>query len=348
MPDVTTTPFESDIAGEPAALRDFAASDLPLGLADIDLDGVERIVLCGMGSSHYAAHSSWRRLVAAGRPAWWLSAPVVLDRPEILGRDALLVLTSQSGRSGEIVALLERLPSDARRRVIAVTNDPSSPLAEAADVLVELHSGDEATVSTKSYANSLAAHARLVDAFEGGDDAARVDSILAAADALGSLAPDLEGFAKSLLAERQARLVLVADGARTPSALFGALIVKEAAKLAAEGFVGGEFRHGPLELAGPGLGAVLFHDGAEATTLGRLAVDLVATRSRLLNVGSPGSPIRPAPPAGCEWASTVATDELSQLICDAAVVQHLSVALAHANGVVPGAFRFGAKITTIL
>jgi len=38
----------------------------------------------------------------------------------------------------------------------------------------------------------------------------------------------------------------------------GALLLKEVTKLPAESFIGGEFRHGPLELAGPGLVAVVF------------------------------------------------------------------------------------------
>ena len=47
------------------------------------------------------------------------------------------------------------------------------------------------------------------------------------------------------------------------------------AKVAAEGFVGGEFRHGPLELAGPGLTAVLFgpDDPDASPSLRRLGAD---------------------------------------------------------------------------
>ncbi len=342
---MTLTPYESDIAGEPAALRRFAASAMPSGLDSLDLERFERIVLSGMGSSHHAANPTWRRFVAAGRPAWWVSTPLLLDRPELVGRRTLLVLTSQSGRSGEIVALLEQLPADRERRLVAVTNDAGSPLALAADVVIELMSGDEATVSTKSYANSLAAHARLADALTGADDAARVASILRAADALDALGTDLgelSDLAAALVAQPQPRLALVADPARGASALFGGLILKEATKLPAEGFVGGEFRHGPLELAGPSLAAVLFGTIGEDTSLGRLAGDLVAAGSQVLKVGGGSTS------AAGRWIPTAASDELGELVCDAAVVQHLSVTLARANGTVPGAFRFGAKVTTIL
>ncbi len=343
---MSLTPFELDIAGEPEALRSFAASTLPSELASLELDRFDRVVLSGMGASHCAAHSAWRRFVAAGRPAWWVSTSHLLDRPELVAGPALLVLTSQSGRSGEIVALLERLPSSPTRRVVAVTNDAASPLAEAATVVVELHSGDEATVSTKSYANSLAAHVRLAAALGRGDDGRVVASILAAADALESLAPDLEIWALQLLAERQPRIVLVADGERTSSSLFGALIVKEAAKLPAEGFVAGEFRHGPIELAGPALGAVLFRGAAGDESLGHLAVDLVGTGSRVLNVGSTRN--TGADGSSGDWVATDASDELGALVCDARVAQQLCVALARANGVEPGAFRFGSKITTMI
>jgi glucosamine--fructose-6-phosphate aminotransferase (isomerizing) len=341
---MTTTPFESDIAGEPEALRRFAASGLAPELSRLDLGSFERVVLCGMGSSHHAAYPTWRRLVTAGVPAWWLAAPYVLDCPELISPRTLLVLTSQSGRSGEIVTLLERLPAlpaRARPRLIAVTNDASSPLAESADVLVELHSGDEASVSTKSYANTLAAHQRMLGAIEGCSDTEAVEAVVAAAGALERLAPEVATFAKQTLADRQPRLVLVADAMRTPSALFGGLILKEAAKIPAEGFAGGEFRHGPLELAGPGLSAVIFRNGGAEDSLERLAADLVGTGTRVLNVGT-------AAGGSGEWVLTGAGAGLSELVCDAKVAQLLSVELARAGGVVPGAFRFGSKITTIL
>jgi hypothetical protein len=68
---------------------------------------------------------------------------------------------------GEIVKLLDLVE---RGRVnpallVGITDDAKSPLASAADVFRPLHSGPEATVSTKSYLNTLGVHRGLSAAF---------------------------------------------------------------------------------------------------------------------------------------------------------------------------------------
>ncbi|MEU9796212.1 hypothetical protein AB0E27_37545 [Streptomyces sparsogenes] len=56
--------------------------------------------------------------------------------------------------------------------------------------------------------------------------------------------------AKQALAATQPRFSCVGTGADAATALTGALIAKEAGSVAAEGYAGGAFRHGPLELCG--------------------------------------------------------------------------------------------------
>ena len=70
---------------------------------------------------------------------------------------SVVIALSQSGRTPDVVAYVER----ARARgatTVAVTNDPASALAAAADLTVELAAGEEAAVAaTKTYTNQLAA-----------------------------------------------------------------------------------------------------------------------------------------------------------------------------------------------
>jgi glucosamine--fructose-6-phosphate aminotransferase (isomerizing) len=127
------------------------------------------------------------------------------------------------------------------------------------------------------------------------------------------------------------------------TAMYAGLITKEAAKIPAEGYVGGEFRHGPMELAGPGLTAVIFggHRAADNPSLTRLTRDLVATGSSVVVVGG----------AGVHGAFDVDVPGVhidAQLSYGAVLAQWLAVALARARGITPGAFEFGSKITTAL
>ena len=73
----------------------------------------------------------------------------------------LAIAVSQSGRTPEIVAVLEHSRT-CGARTVAVTNDASSPLAHAADVIVELMAGHEIAVpSTKTFTASIAAFAYI-------------------------------------------------------------------------------------------------------------------------------------------------------------------------------------------
>jgi glutamine---fructose-6-phosphate transaminase (isomerizing) len=345
------TSFELDMQEQPAALRRALAAPLPAALRELLARPWERVVLTGMGSSHYAALPTWRGAVAAGLPAWHLDAGQLLDAPELLTAQTLVIATSQSGASGEVVELLER-----RRRgravwggLIGITDVQASPLATAADLTLLLHSGPEATVSTKSYLNTLVVHQRLLAAIRRDDPALAEQELQVAAqtveqtlDALTGH-PNLSGLAQAALKPQGYRLVSIGKGDDAATARYASLIIKEAAKVATEGYVGGQFRHGPMELAGPGLSALIF--GARRAmpdaALRRLAQDIAATGARAVMIGD-----EPLP--GAEAVTMPCSTALESLLSGALVAQVLAVALARANGVVPGEFIYGNKVTSAL
>ncbi len=336
------SPFERDIADQAEALRAYAHATTPDFGALID-GHPDRIVLTGMGSSHFAALPSWRRLVAAGRPAWWVDSGQLLDSPELVTPATVLVVTSQSGASGEVVALLEQLDGPARpAAIIGITNDPASPLGRRADLLVELHSGGEATVSTKSYLNTLLAHHEVTSALTGGHGDDTTSETVKAVEA-HRRPTVLAGVADAFVGTPLARLAFIGFADQAATALYAGLITKEGAKVAAEGYAGGQFRHGPLELAGPGLTAVLFAGDGDTETgpLRQLADDLVGSGSTVLVVGTLGA-------AGTIEITTTSVTGPPLLAEGAVIAQQLTVALARARHITPGAFRFGSKITTTL
>lgn len=345
MTDHEVTAYELDMAGEAGGLLRFADARLPGDLSGVDLKGFDRIVLTGMGGSDCATIPFELRLAQAGLPVWRLPTGRLLEMKALMTTDTLLVITSQSGRSGEVVALLERLERKPKV-VLAVTDDPDSPLAAAADHVVLLRSGREATVATKSFANTLAAFHRLagllLDRREGG----AVDDIRAAAESLqrhidrGN--PAVDALVGRMPGAASPRLSLIANGPDAATALAGALVLKEAAKVAAEGYVGGAFRHGPLEIAGPRLTTILFGRGeAGESSPNALARDIAATGSTVVTVA----------PAAYEGSALIAipgSTDLERLLHGMYVVQRLSVGLARAAGLVPGDFLYGQKITAQL
>jgi glucosamine--fructose-6-phosphate aminotransferase (isomerizing) len=336
-----TSPYEMNIIEQPGALRDFARTPLARELDNVKLGNFDRIILTGMGASHHCAIPTWRRLIACGHSAWWLSTSELLDSPALLTENSLLWITSQSGRSGEIVALLEGIEGRRPKYTIGITNDLASPLAEKSDVVVDLCSGDEATVSSKSYLNSLAAHHLLVEKFTGVEESESLRTVLTAADELSSwIAPTdvIRVIAASAVESQAPRIVLIGTGNQSASALLGALIIKEASKLGAEGFVGGEFRHGPLEMAGPGLTAVIYMGRSENRNLQQLSSELMEIGSTAIVLGA----------SKRNAIVTETSSELSQMMLETKFTQLLSVELSRAQGFTPGEFRFGKKITSSL
>jgi glutamine---fructose-6-phosphate transaminase (isomerizing) len=337
---MSKSPFEIDMEGQAAALRAFGDGAPSADVVDVVAQPHDRIVLTGMGSSHSAALPTWRALTASGHPVWWVDTGQLLDTPELVTAGTLLVVTSQSGDSAEIAALFDETNDIRPAQVVGITNNPDSALALGSHAVLALRSGAEATVSTKSYLNSLAAHQQLLAAF---DIAVASTSVSDSAKAIEHFLPPQEGasIARHVADSDEARLAFVGTRDHAATALYAGLIVKEAAKIPAEGFIGGQFRHGPFELAGPGLAAVLFGVFADDpnSSLRQLATDLVHAGSHVLLVGDVSVP----------GATTVALNPsgtLNELAIGALVAQHLAVDIAHARGIEPGAFAFGAKVTT--
>jgi glutamine---fructose-6-phosphate transaminase (isomerizing) len=167
--------------------------------------------------------------------------------------DALVVGISQSGRSPDIVAVLE----EARRQgalTVAMTNDSSSALAETADHVVDLRAGPErATAATKTYTTELLAAALLstaLDAPSAGETADLASLPGLVGGALGA-EPQARALAESH-AKRQ-RAVVLGRGYSYASAREWALKLQEMALVAAMSYSAADFEHGPLALAEPGL-----------------------------------------------------------------------------------------------
>jgi glucosamine--fructose-6-phosphate aminotransferase (isomerizing) len=183
-----------------------------------------------------------------------LAAPSTITlygaRPNVA--DALVIGISQSGRSPDIIAVLE----EARRQgalTIALTNDASSPLAAMADHVIDVLAGPElATAATKTYTTELLAAALLSTALDPATPAEPAD--LAAIPGLLARALETETLARDLAAshvERQ-RAVVLGRGYSYPSAREWALKLQELALVAAMSYSAADFEHGPLALAEPG------------------------------------------------------------------------------------------------
>ncbi|PLP57938.1 aminotransferase [Mesorhizobium loti] len=222
-----------------------------------------QLVLIGMGASHYAnrmAETSWRRLGVDCRAE--TAGDVLLQGLPMQPRT--IVLVSQSGESGEILQLLERLPRGAD--LFGMTLAPQSTLGRTLACLVGTGGQEVAFAATRSLTITLALHAAVLAA-AGGDNNDLGDILVAPAqpaldEALEALAPK-----NSVIVAGRGELRGLAEA--------NGLMLMELGRIPAFGFEFGQFRHGPLEALAPDLGVLLLRGpgtlGAGTVTLARAA-----------------------------------------------------------------------------
>ena len=217
------------------------------------------IVLVARGSSDHAA--------AAGRYLLELSSgrPTALGTPSLVSRYGaaidfggyLVIALSQSGRTPEIVNYLERARAGGATGV-AITNDPTSPLAAVADVAVDLAAGPELAVpATKTVTAELLALALVAGAL-GPPPAtpAELDALPAQVEAVLADPEPARAVAARLV--EAPRLLTVARGPLFGAALETALKIEEITGRMVAAHSAADFRHGPIAIADPGLAVIAF------------------------------------------------------------------------------------------
>jgi glucosamine--fructose-6-phosphate aminotransferase (isomerizing) len=171
----------------------------------------------------------------------------VYDTPPRLD-GALVVGVSQSGQSPDIVAVLEEGRAQARPTV-AITNEPDSPLADVADVVIDIGAGEElAVAATKTYTAQLAVIALISEAMSGRAGSLGGLAMMAAA------ALDGEQHAQHVAGTRSAieHAAVLGRGVNQATAFEWALKLQELTHIVAQPFSTADFLHGPIAVLEPG------------------------------------------------------------------------------------------------
>jgi glucosamine--fructose-6-phosphate aminotransferase (isomerizing) len=338
-------PYVRDIQDQPRALAEthrLLASSPPLdGVARQVVRGAyEQVVLTGMGSSLHGLHPLHLRLVAAGIPAVMVdSSELLYYQPRLLQRKTLLVLVSQSGRSAEIVRLLD--VAQDRVETLGVTNTADSPLAARASAVLLTHAGEEATVACKTHLAAQMALAWLGTLLTGGDLEETRRTLAAAIPAVRSYVADWRAHVEDLagLLEGVRALYFVGRGPSLGTVYSAGLIAKEATHRPSEGLGSAAFRHGPMELLTDDVFVLVFAGEEGTRSLNEaLVADARAAGARAFLVAEDADP----PALRLPSAPSVARPLVEIL-----PVEMLTLAIPALDGREAGTFRIGGKVTTV-
>ncbi|CAM3181185.1 glutamine--fructose-6-phosphate transaminase (isomerizing) [Staphylococcus argensis] len=220
-----------------------------------DVAAADRIYIIAAGTSYHAG------LVGKEFIEKWAGVPTevhvasefVYNMP-LLSENPLFIYISQSGETADSRAVLVETKKLGHKS-LTITNVPGSTLSREADHTLLLHAGPEiAVASTKAYTAQIAVLSILsqIVALEHGREA-EVDllrelaKVTTAIEAIVDDAEKLEDITKEFMDDTR-NAFFIGRTIDYNVSLEGALKLKEISYIQAEGFAGGELKHGTIAL----------------------------------------------------------------------------------------------------
>ncbi|MFH1263603.1 MAG: glutamine--fructose-6-phosphate transaminase (isomerizing) [Pseudomonadota bacterium] len=254
-----------EIHEQPGVLADTLRGRIVESTGEVILDdvmlakenGISRIVIVACGTSWHAA--------LVGK--YWIESlariPVEVDlaseyryRKPVVDPHTLLIVISQSGETADTLAALE----EAKRggaKILSICNVVDSSITRKSDGVLYTHAGPEIGVaSTKAFTTQLCVLALIALHFAKMRDAIGREALTDHIRALLTLPKMAEAALRSDAATQAvatkflnvSHFLFLGRGSSYPIALEGALKLKEISYIHAEGYAGGEMKHGPIAL----------------------------------------------------------------------------------------------------
>lgn len=255
----------------------------------INLKEIEKIVIVACGTAFNAG------LVGKYAIEKWGNIAVDVElaseyryRDPSVDAKTLLIAISQSGETMDTLMAM-RYAKTKGAKVLAVCNTNGSTIPRESDAVLYTHAGPEiAVASTKAFETQLVAmylfglhlgrirgtiSQALISQIESelAQLPAKVEQVLETVEPLRELTRKFSGATSMLFLGRHVGF---------PTALEGALKLKELAYMHAEGFAGGELKHGPIALIEKGTPVVAIMPAAGSLLAEKMASNIQEVKAR--------------------------------------------------------------------
>lgn len=236
--------------------------DEPISLEEVTLDKAKlkdlnriQIVACGT-SLHAAMVGKYIMEDFCGIPVEVEASSEYIYRKTITDKNTLVIGVSQSGETADTITAI-RLAKKKGSHILIVTNRPDSTMAREADSLVPVNAGIEVSVAaTKSYMAQLISFYLLAIYMAEVKGSISKEEILdlkhelillpQKIDKVLNSKEDIQKIARKFSSFKD--FIFVARGINFPTALEGALKLKEISYINATGYSAGELKHGPIAM----------------------------------------------------------------------------------------------------
>ena len=336
-------------------IKDVIALD-ELKLSEAELKALQKIVVIACGTAFHAG------LVAKYAIEKWAKIPVEVElasefryRDPLIDKNTLVIAISQSGETMDTLMAL-RHAKERGAKVLAVCNTNSSTIPRESDAVIYTHAGPEiAVASTKALLTQIVA-TYLIGLYLG-----QVRGELASAEVkdiynqMLELPAKLEQILETVEPLReltrkfadQNTVLFLGRHVGFPIALEGALKLKELAYIHAEGFAGGELKHGPIALIEAGTPVIAIvpntHEhGLDEKMLSNIQ-EVKARGANVIAIASEGIEI----PGATHVIRIPSTSQLLQPVLAAVPLQVFAYEMAVARGTDVDQPRNLAKSVTV-
>ncbi len=270
--------------------------DLASQIEGLNLDRMHKIHIVGCGTSYYAGMVGKYLLEPLiGRPVEVELASEFRYREPYLDKNTLVVAMTQSGETADTLACIKH----AKKRgcqILSICNVDHASIPRASDVFLPMKAGSEIGVaSTKAFTSmvlnlyffALAIHQKTanVPASFWKDKKSILRKFIMAVEQTLELDKAINAIAKDYYQEKH--FLYLGRGLSYPIASEGALKLKEISYIHAEGYAGGELKHGPIALIDKHMPvlAIVPMDAQHPKMLSNVE-ELKARDARILGLGS--------------------------------------------------------------
>jgi glucosamine--fructose-6-phosphate aminotransferase (isomerizing) len=236
-----------------------------LHMSDDEIKAIKRISVIACGTAYHAG------MVAKYAIEKWAKVPVDVEiaseyryRDPIVDKDSLVIAISQSGETMDLLMAVRHAKASGAR-VLAVCNTNSSTIPRESDAVLYTHAGPEiAVASTKAFLTQIVAVYLIGLKLAQVRGALNDQEIRGLYDEMLELPGKVEQILETIEPLRELTrkfatndtVLFLGRGVEYPIALEGALKLKELAYIHAEGFAGGELKHGPIALIEEGTAVI--------------------------------------------------------------------------------------------
>ena len=212
------------------------------------------IIACGT-SLHAAMVAKYFMEDLLGIPVHVEAASEYIYRKTVTDENTLTIGISQSGETADTITAVKQA-QDKNAHILILTNRPDSSIVRYADSLIPLEAGIEVSVAaTKSYTAQLISLYLLTLAW-----AERKESLTVRLQKLKQELLEIPAKLEEILSnencikkcselfQKYKSFIYISRGINLPTAMEGALKLKEISYINASGYAAGELKHGPIAL----------------------------------------------------------------------------------------------------